>query len=119
MALFGTKDHILQASHVLSTGDQFNVEVDLDILYSVAKKLQSKELYLGHTHINSDLTPSENDIEFTKIIEEEARERGLYVVEHYIVTPAHEGFARIIENLYSTGYFPDQERNAAKLEIYR
>ncbi len=72
--------------HIVSVGSESSSVVSMKEIVKNAVTDKANFIFLAHNHPNGLLIPSDNDIEFTKVVCEALALVEVPVIEHYIVT---------------------------------
>ena len=70
----------------LSTGTLTASLIDLKILFGLACKTLSSKIIIAHNHPSGNLTPSQGDIDVTKIIKLAGKTLDIKLMDHIILT---------------------------------
>lgn len=70
----------------ICTGNLHSVEINVQLILSIALILNSQRIFIAHSHPSGNLRPSTADVEFTKRFIEASRILNISVVDHLIVT---------------------------------
>ena len=70
----------------ICTGRLSSVEINVQLILSIALILNSQRIIIAHSHPSGNLRPSNADVEFTKRFIEVARMLNISVADHLIIT---------------------------------
>ena len=85
----------LVAHELLSSGSANASGITPRILLDIAEKRRASALIVAHNHLNGDLVPSQEDVQFTKQMKRVLDAAGVKLLAHYVVAG---GASRRIES---------------------
>jgi RadC-like JAB domain len=73
---------------VLGVGTATQVDVDIRLLFRSALLIDAAYILISHNHPNGDPTPSQADLQTTRLIEAGCVLLGVGYVDHLVLTPS-------------------------------
>ena len=93
LVILNNSNEILKIQNV-SKGNTNTVSADAKNILSEVLKIQAPKIILLHNHPSGNLMPSQNDINFTKRIQQACEILGVQLLDHIII--AGEGYTSIL-----------------------
>lgn len=84
VALLNNKNKLLKIKDVAKGGGNF-VTASMKSILNEAVKIEASKLILIHNHPAGDPTPSSQDIEFTKNVEQASKILGIQLLDHIVI----------------------------------
>ena len=82
--MLGNKNRLLKIKDIAKGAGNF-VKASIKNVLNEAVKVQAMQIILIHNHPSGDITPSKNDIEFTKEVKKASEILGIKLIDHIII----------------------------------
>ena len=84
LMMLGNKNRLLKIKDIAKGAGNF-VKASIKNVLNEAVKVQAMQIILIHNHPSGDITPSKNDIEFTKEVKKASEILGIKLIDHIII----------------------------------
>ena len=84
VVILGNKNKLLKIKDIAKGCGNF-VKASIKDVLNEAVKVQAMQIILVHNHPSGDVTPSKNDIEFTKEVKKASEILGINLIDHIII----------------------------------
>ena len=84
IAMLNNKNKLLKIKDIAKGGGNF-VTATMKSILNEAVKIEAAKIILIHNHPAGDPTPSNQDIEFTKNVEQASKLLGIQLLEHFVI----------------------------------
>lgn len=86
LALYINARHELLQKETIAVGNVNAVHIEPKEIFAPAVLIPCTEIILAHNHPSGEVTPSEDDIYFTKRVQEAGAIMGIPLNDHFIIT---------------------------------
>ena len=84
VVILGNKNKLLKVKDIAKGCGNF-VKASIKNVLNEAVKVQAMQIILVHNHPSGDVTPSQNDIEFTREVKKASEILGINLIDHIII----------------------------------
>ena len=84
VVILGNKNKLLKIKDIAKGCGNF-VKASIKDVLNEAVKVQAMQIILVHNHPSGDVTPSKNDIEFTREVKKASAILGINLIDHIII----------------------------------
>ena len=84
VALLNNRNKLIRIKDIAKGGGNF-VATTIKSVLNEAVKIEASKIILVHNHPSGDVTPSKNDIEFTREVKKESTILGINLIDHIII----------------------------------
>ena len=84
VVILGNKNKLLKIKDIAKGTGNF-VKASIKDVLNEAVKVQAMQIILVHNHPSGDVTPSKNDIEFTREVKKASTILGINLIDHIII----------------------------------
>lgn len=97
----------------IARGGYAKVDVHFPAIYTAVLAVGADRFMVAHNHPNEKVTPTKRDVELTIGIMEGANALGLYLEDHWIVSPSGKSFSFVANGLMIPAKYEGAAREAA------